>query len=279
MKRTVTIWLGLVAPCVVTAMALSKGVAQDPDYRLVPSEPYPSTVIPNAPSGFATPPPPNLSTDARDRIQPPISNDFHGAFSRTREPVRSNDVRTQSQVSRSRLRPALTLSEERRKLTKDELERIKEVDSLKKQILGSKDDVARKTLGQELNGLLGDIFDEDLHQRDNQLKELEARVKELRDAIEKRRTNRDRIIGLEVEMVMLRAEGLSFPHYIEPPATGPFGWVEWKSESIPPTSPARQSRQAVPALPRYPTQPGQPNREPVDLIPTRKPDEPRTPRS
>gem|GEM_PF-4111598 len=100
---------------------------------------------------------------------------------------------------------------QQRPLTQEERKRFDEVSRLRNTIRKEKDEKKRTELGETLRTKLGEIFDDDLNERDEQLKKLEARVAKLRAAVEKRRKNRDRVITLQVDSVMLAAEGLAFP--------------------------------------------------------------------
>lgn len=95
--------------------------------------------------------------------------------------------------------------------TPEQRKRFEEVNRLRQQVRNEKDEKKRTDLGETLRTKLGEIFDEDLTKRDDSLKKLEARVAKLREAVEKRRKNRDRVITLQVDSVMLAAEGLAFP--------------------------------------------------------------------
>ena len=82
---------------------------------------------------------------------------------------------------------------------------------LRQKVLEAKDETTRKQRGAELQKFLESVFDEDLARRENELSKLEARLKKLRDSVESRKTNRDRIIGVRMDSLMLDAQGLGLP--------------------------------------------------------------------
>ena len=93
----------------------------------------------------------------------------------------------------------------------EELQRRNRWRELANQIRQTEAAEERQVLGEELKGVLSEIFDEDIKQREASLAELEQRVAKLRESLDGRKTNRDRIIGLQLDSVLLEAEGLSFP--------------------------------------------------------------------
>lgn len=95
--------------------------------------------------------------------------------------------------------------------TREDVERQQKLAMLQQSIRNATGEAERKELGEDLKALLTEIFESDLERRDKSLEELEARVQRLRGAIEKRRENRERIINLQSETIMLSAEGLAFP--------------------------------------------------------------------
>ena len=82
---------------------------------------------------------------------------------------------------------------------------------LRQKVLEAKDEKTRKQRGSDLQKFLESVFDEDLARREKELSKLEARLKKLRDSVESRKTNRDRIIGVRMDSLMLDAQGLGLP--------------------------------------------------------------------
>ena len=72
------------------------------------------------------------------------------------------------------------------------------------------DDDAREDAERELNELLNEYFEEDMKRREQELAEVEARVKKLRELLERRREKRDDIIRLQIEVLRNEADGLGF---------------------------------------------------------------------
>lgn len=140
-----------------------------------------------------------------------------------------------------------------RTLTKVERARFEEIGSLRNEIREEKDEKKRAELGETLRTKLGVIFDDDLSERDEELKKLEERVEKLRAAVEKRRKNRDRVITLQVDSVMLAAEGLAFPAIQPEAATTRNG--EWELYRPVPVQNAARGRFDQPALPPRTTSP------------------------
>lgn len=72
--------------------------------------------------------------------------------------------------------------------------------------------------------ILGEQFDNDMEQRGKQIAELEKKVAALKEQIEKRKTARQRLIDLRLELLMNESEGLGFPSSWQQPgaAEGPY---------------------------------------------------------
>lgn len=62
-----------------------------------------------------------------------------------------------------------------------------------------------------VSNLLKEQFDADLKQREKEIANVEARIQQLRDILDKRRTARDEIIQLQLKVIVNEAEGLGFP--------------------------------------------------------------------
>lgn len=72
--------------------------------------------------------------------------------------------------------------------------------------------VEAKTKAKEaVTKLLKEQFDADLKQREKEIANIEARIRQLRSVLEKRRTARDEIIQLQLKVIVNEAEGLGFP--------------------------------------------------------------------
>lgn len=75
----------------------------------------------------------------------------------------------------------------------------------------AKTTVAKDKAKNDLSALLKDQFDADLKRREKEIADIEARVKDLRSVLDKRRTARDNIIQLQIKVLVNEAEGLGFP--------------------------------------------------------------------
>lgn len=111
---------------------------------------------------------------------------------------------------RARQRAVVRVQQVYEEISAEEIAQKRKWRTLREQIRETSDEVRRKELGNELRSLLESMFDRDLERRDEELQDLETRVQNLRDAVERRRTNRDRIINVQVDSVLLDAQGLSF---------------------------------------------------------------------
>lgn len=96
-------------------------------------------------------------------------------------------------------------------VSKEDLARAKKVQMLRTKVRSEKDDSKRDAAASELKMLLAEIFDADFAERTTELEKLEARVKKLRDSLEKRQAARDRILNVQIDSLLLEAEGLTFP--------------------------------------------------------------------
>jgi hypothetical protein len=81
-------------------------------------------------------------------------------------------------------------------------------------------DDARENAERQLNELLDEYFEEDIKRREEELANVERRVKELRELLERRREKKDDIIRLQVEVLRNEADGLGF-FSAEGPGGGP----------------------------------------------------------
>jgi len=74
----------------------------------------------------------------------------------------------------------------------------------------AEDDDARADAERKLNELLNEYFEEDMKRREQELADVEARVKKLRELLERRREKKRDIIELQVEVLRNEADGLGF---------------------------------------------------------------------
>jgi hypothetical protein len=93
-------------------------------------------------------------------------------------------------------------------------EEMKEFASLHKaveKLKNAKNDADKTSATNEISQLLDKWFKRDLDQREKQVAEIEARVKKLREQIEKRNKAKDEIIKLRLKTIVNEADGLGFP--------------------------------------------------------------------
>lgn len=122
----------------------------------------------------------------------------------------------------------------------------------------AKTDEDKAKASKELASLLAKAFDRDLERREREVSDVEARVKKLREQIEKRKKAKEQIIDLRLKTITNEAEGLGFPSLFGPdrpfppefhfgpreepfvPRTGPFGPRDKSSPPRPPKPPASE---------------------------------------
>lgn len=88
-------------------------------------------------------------------------------------------------------------------------------------IMNADSDEVRRDKLEELKEALESRFDSSLEAQEAELEALEARVKKLRDAVETRRKNRERIISNYLDGISLQAEGLTIPGINQRPMPAP----------------------------------------------------------
>ncbi len=78
------------------------------------------------------------------------------------------------------------------------------------EVRDAKGDDDRKAAQKKLDEALSKYFDEDMVQREKDLKEVEERVTKLRELLERRRASKQEIIDLEAKVALNQANGLGF---------------------------------------------------------------------
>jgi hypothetical protein len=100
-----------------------------------------------------------------------------------------------------------------------------ELNGLIKQLRNAKVDPAKQAAMKSIRQLLERAFDRDISRREDQVSEIESRVRMLREQIEKRKKAKDDIVSLELKTILNEAEGLGFPGLNDadntPPLTSP----------------------------------------------------------
>ncbi len=79
----------------------------------------------------------------------------------------------------------------------------------------AKNDAEKTSATNEISQVLEKWFKRDLDRRENQISEIETRVKKLRDQIDKRKKAKDEIINLRLKTIINEADGLGFPGAFE----------------------------------------------------------------
>jgi hypothetical protein len=114
-------------------------------------------------------------------------------------------------------------------------------------------DYGRAGSERQLNELLDEYFEEDMKHREEELANVERRVKELRELLERRREKKDDILRLQVEVLRNEADGLGFFS-----AEGSGGGKGSGPGAFPQLPPLHPPVQAVPATPYAPGAPAAP---------------------
>ena len=98
------------------------------------------------------------------------------------------------------------------RISAEDIAKVRKVRTLRARVRSERDESKRAAAASELKMLLADIFDADLKKRNAELEKLEARVRKLRSALDKREAARERVLNVQIDSLLLEAEGLDFPH-------------------------------------------------------------------
>jgi hypothetical protein len=74
----------------------------------------------------------------------------------------------------------------------------------------AKGEEAKSAAQKKLTELLGKFYDDDMVQREHELKQIEERLAKLRELLDRRRTKKQEIIDLQTKVALNEAEGLGF---------------------------------------------------------------------
>jgi hypothetical protein len=110
----------------------------------------------------------------------------------------------------------------------EELAAAKKLQEAIKSLNQSSDPEVQKTATDTIQQQLSEQFDLDLKQREKELADVEAKVKSLREQLDKRKAARDDIISLRLKTITNDAAGLGFP--------GGSGASEPSEDLLPPTN-------------------------------------------
>jgi hypothetical protein len=75
----------------------------------------------------------------------------------------------------------------------------------------AKSDADKTSATNQLSKILAESFQRDLERREHEVAQVEARVKKLREQIEKRKKAKDDILSLRLKTIVNEADGLGFP--------------------------------------------------------------------
>jgi hypothetical protein len=102
---------------------------------------------------------------------------------------------------------------------------IKDLEALHQAIgklKSAKNDTEKAAVTKQISQLLDKSFERDMQRREKQISDVEARIKKLRDQIEKRKKAKDDIVSLRLKTIVNEADGLGFPERVD--AELGFGW-------------------------------------------------------
>jgi hypothetical protein len=135
-------------------------------------------------------------------------------------------------------------------MSEEEMQESEAMDQAVDKLKSAKNDADKTTATKEISQLLEKSFQHDMERRETQISEIEARVKKLREQIEKRKKAKDEIISLHLKTIVNEADGLGFPGRFDHESDlGPQGrsFQQW----LGPDS-ARPEPLALPAPPHTP---------------------------
>lgn len=93
----------------------------------------------------------------------------------------------------------------------EEMKQLQAFQGAKQKLKDAKDEASRKAAMDVMQKHLATQFEQDLAQRENELKVVEEKVKQLRQQLDKRKLAKDEIVSLRLKTIVNNAEGLGFP--------------------------------------------------------------------
>jgi hypothetical protein len=88
----------------------------------------------------------------------------------------------------------------------------------------AKGDEAKSEAQKKLAELLSKSYDDDMVQREHELKQIEERLAKLRELLERRRTKKQEVIELQTKVALNEADGLGFYDNERPAKASAFGY-------------------------------------------------------
>jgi hypothetical protein len=95
--------------------------------------------------------------------------------------------------------------------SREEMQEFEAFHRAVEKLKSAKSDADKTNATNELSKLLDKSFQRDLERREHEIAQVEARVKKLRDQIEKRKKAKDDILNLRLKTIVNEADGLGFP--------------------------------------------------------------------
>jgi hypothetical protein len=100
-------------------------------------------------------------------------------------------------------------------MSEEEMQEFEALSQAVEKFKTAKNDAEKTSATNEISQVLEKWFKRDLGRRENQISEIETRVKKLRDQIEKRKKAKDEIINLRLKTIVNEANGLGFPGAVD----------------------------------------------------------------
>jgi hypothetical protein len=96
-------------------------------------------------------------------------------------------------------------------MSREEIQEFEAFHRAVEKLKSAKSDADKTNATNEISKLLEKSFQRDLERREHEIAQVEARVKKLRDQIEKRKKAKDDILNLRLKTIVNEADGLGFP--------------------------------------------------------------------
>jgi hypothetical protein len=107
-------------------------------------------------------------------------------------------------------------------MSREEIQEFEAFHRAIEKLKSAKSDADKTSATNELSKMLEKSFQRDLERREHEVAQVEARVKKLRDQIDKRRKAKEDILSLRLKTIVNEADGLGFPGAFGP-ESGSFG--------------------------------------------------------
>jgi hypothetical protein len=96
-------------------------------------------------------------------------------------------------------------------MSREEMQEFEAFHQAVEKLKSAKSEADKTNATNEISKLLEKSFQRDLERREHEIAQVEARVKKLRDQIEKRKKAKDDILNLRLKTIVNEADGLGFP--------------------------------------------------------------------